>query len=343
MATISDVAKLANVSKMTVSRVINNSGYVKKETRDSVLQIIEKLHFRPNMIAKSLVTKQSRIIAHVMVDISDPYQNLVSMGLEVCCYQHGYITMICDVHSKTREQDYINMLIDRCIDGVVFQQLAITQHQVQMLEKNNILCVLMDNEEKYPGIYNVNSNQYSGAMLAVDYLVSKGHKKIGCIHGTLKLPKGDNVPYIDTFQYGAWKERTRGFIDGMRKHGLEERYLYAGNGLESVARKRIPEIVDLILHEKEPPTAIYCENDIMAMVLLNSMVERGLRVPEDLAIIGHDGLSFCQMQHPYITTIVQPRYAMGFKSASILIQRLNNQEAEKVALLEPELLIGETA
>jgi LacI family sucrose operon transcriptional repressor len=98
MATINDVAKLAGVSKMTVSRVINNNGYVKKETRQLVLGAIEKLNFRPNMIAKSLVTKQSHIIAHVMLDISDPFHNLVNRGLESYCFQHGYITMLCDAH-----------------------------------------------------------------------------------------------------------------------------------------------------------------------------------------------------------------------------------------------------
>ncbi|GHV86064.1 LacI family transcriptional regulator [Spirochaetia bacterium] len=343
MATISDVAKLANVSKMTVSRVINNSGYVKKETRTVVLAAIDELHFRPSMIAKSLVTKQSHVIAHVMLDISDPFNNLVSRGLEDYCYQHGYITMICDAHTKTREQDYINMFIDRNIDGVVIQQLAITQKQVQMLEQAGVMCVLLDNEKDPGDVYSVNTNHYLGAMMAVDYLASKGHKRIGCIHGVLKRPEGDNLPYIDTFQYSAWQQRTQGFLDSIRNHGLYNGYIYAGNGLEAAAQGCIPPILDSILKTKNRPTAIYCENDIMAITLMNAMTERGLKAPDDLAIVGHDGLSLCRILHPYITTIGQPRYDMGFKSAAMLIERLENADVPKTLLLEPKLIAGETA
>jgi DNA-binding LacI/PurR family transcriptional regulator len=342
MATISDVAKLAGVSKMTVSRVINNRGYVKKETRESVLRIIEELNFRPNMIAKSLVTKQSRIIAHVMIDISDPFNNLISKGLEDYCYQHGYINMICDAISKTRERDYINMFIDRNIDGVVMQQLAITDKQVHMLENAGVFCVLLDNEKEYPDLYQINTNQYYGGMMAGDYLVSKGHKKIGCIHGVLQRPAGNNLHFVDTFQYRAWHQRTQGFLDSMRKHGLDTQYIYPGNGLEKVARLCIPTILDTILQDKYHPTALYCENDIMAITLLNVMKERGLKVPDDLAIVGHDGLSLCRILHPYITTIAQPRYDMGYQSANMLIQRLEKIEIPKNILLEPKLIIGET-
>ncbi|MDR2028704.1 MAG: LacI family transcriptional regulator [Treponema sp.] len=343
MATINDVAKLAGVSKMTVSRVINNSGYVKKETRQLVLEVIEKLNFRPNMIAKSLVTKRSRIIAHVMLDISDPFHNLVNRGLESYCFQHGYITMLCDAHSKSREQDYINMFVDRSIDGVVFQQLAITDKQVYMLEKEGVKCVLLDNEQEYQDIYRVNTNQYRGGMMAADYLVAKGHRRIGCIYGVTERPKGDAVHYVDTFQYEAWRQRTRGFLDSLRKNKLYDGYLYSGNGLEDVARECIPGILDDLLRKKNRPTAVYCENDIMAIALLNAMKERNLRAPDDLAIVGHDGLSLCHMLHPYITTIAQPRYEMGFQSAVMLMQRLENKEAGKKILLEPELIAGETA
>jgi DNA-binding LacI/PurR family transcriptional regulator len=345
MATINDVAKLAGVSKMTVSRVINNSGYVKKETRTTVLKVIEELNFRPSMIAKSLVTKQSRVIAHIMFDISDPFHNLVNRGLEAYCYQHGYTTMICDAHSKIREQDYINLLIDRNIDGAVFQLLAITDKQIHMLEKAGVMCVLADNEKDYPGIYSVNTNHYRGGMMAGDYLASKGHKRIGCIHGSLKRPSGDDIPYIDTFQFEPWRQRTQGFIDSMHNHGLKDRYIYAGNGLEEAAQVCIPNILDSIMKDKKRPTAVYCENDIMAIVLLNAMLERGLQAPDDLAIVGHDGLSLCHILHPYITTIAQPKYELGFKSAEILIHRIENNGEGVVnkVLLEPELVAGETA
>jgi LacI family transcriptional regulator len=343
MATIGDVAKLANVSKMTVSRVINNNEHVKKETRRLVTQAIRELNFRPSMIAKSLVTKQSHVIAHVMFDISDPCNSLISKGLEICCFQHGYVTMICDASSKSRERDYINMLTNRSIDGVVFQQLNISDKQIYNLEQMGVTCVLLDNEKDYLDMYSVNANHYAGGMMAVDYLVSKGHKRIGCIHGVLKRPQGNDIPYVDTYQYMVWRQRTKGFVDGMRKYGLDDRNLYAGNGLAEVARQYIPGIVDSILRDKNRPTAIYCENDLMALTLLNVMHERGLRAPDDLAVIGHDNIPLCHMFHPYITTIAQPWHDLGFQSAAMLIRRLENKETVKKLVLKSELVIGETA
>jgi LacI family transcriptional regulator len=343
MANIGDVAKLAGVSKMTVSRVINNNPHVKDETRRLVAQVIRELNFRPSMIAKSLVTKQSHIIAHVMFDISDPCNSLISRGLEVCCFQHGYVTMICDANSKSRERDYIHMLIDRSIDGVVFQQLDISDRRIHDLEQMGVTCVLLDNEKDYAGIYSVNANHYGGGMMAVDYLVSKGHKRIGCIHGTLKRPKGDTIPYVDTYQYNVWCQRTKGFVDSMRKHGLSGETLYAGNGLGEIARQCMPGILEAILRDKNRPTAVYCENDIMAMALLNVMQEHGLRAPDDLAVVGHDGLSLCHVCHPYITTIAQPWHDLGFQAAAMVIRRIENKETEKKLVLESELIIGETA
>jgi LacI family transcriptional regulator len=180
-------------------------------------------------------------------------------------------------------------------------------------------------------------------MMAVDYLVSKGHVQIGCIHGVLKCPKGNDIPYIDTFQHEVWRQRTKGFIDGMNKHGLSGDCLYQGNGLEELANEYISKALDLMLQKNNRLTAVYCENDLMAIALLNAMKERGLNAPDDLAIIGHDGLSICRILHPYITTIAHPLYDMGYRAAAMLIQRIQNQNTDVKLVLEPELIPGETA
>ena len=125
MATIEDVARRAGVSRMTVSRVINKSGYIKKETNERVLKAIEELKFRPNMVAKTLVTRRNRVLAYVMVNISDPFHNLVSQGFESVAFREKYTTMMCDTHSPSRELDYINLFLDHRIGGAVFHHLAI--------------------------------------------------------------------------------------------------------------------------------------------------------------------------------------------------------------------------
>ena len=343
MPTISDVAKKAGVSKMTVSRTINNSGYVKAETRNSINKIIEEMQFRPSMIAKSLATQQSHIIAYVMLNLADPYHTHLYKGLEIYCYNHGYTALICDAYSKKREQEYINMLIERSIDGAVFHHLDITQKQLSQLKEAGVTCLFIDNEKDYSGISSVNTNDYLGGKMAVDYLASKGHTRIGCIHGVLKHPGGNNIPYEDTFQFEIWRQRTQGFLDRMEELNLDSSFLFQGNGLDEMARVCMPSILDAIINLPKPLTAVYCENDTMAVALLNTMLERGMRVPDDLAIIGMDGVFIGRLLHPYLTTISQPKYELGYKAAEIIIEQIEKKIDFKKIILDPELVLGETA
>jgi len=202
---------------------------------------------------------------------------------------------------------------------------------------------LIDNERDYPDICSVNANDYLGGRMAVDYLVSKGHKRIGCIHGVLKHPGGKNIPYEDTFQYEIWRQRTKGFLDRMEELNLKSSYLFQGNGLDDMARECMPVILDAITSMPVPLTAVYCENDTMAVALLNIMLERGMRAPDDLAIIGQDGVFISRLLHPYITTISQPKYELGYKAAEIIIEQLEKGGDCKKVTLDPKLIIGETA
>ena len=342
MATIDDVAKKAKVSRMTVSRVINNSGYVKEETRLRINQAIDELKFKPNMIAKSLVTRKSRTVAYVMVNISDTFHNLVNKGFEAVAFENGNTTLMCNAHSASRVTDYINMLQERCIDGVVLHHLNITKKQVQELEESGVHCVLMDNEVDLPGVNCVNTDNMQGARLAVEHLIQKGHTRIGCMHGTLSCPKTDKVAYEDTFQYNIWRQRTKGFQETMKEAGLTDRYRYQGNGLSNLVPWFAKKTMDLILNDPEPPTALYCENDIMALSIINEMQERGMRIPDDMAVVGHDGLDLCRMVHPYLTTVAQPRYLMGKMSAAILIDAIEKNQSNTKVVLPPSFWIGET-
>ena len=342
MATLEDVAKRAGVSIMTVSRVMNNSGYVKPETRKKVEKAALSLNFQPNMLARALVTKRTQIIACAMINISDPFHSQVAKGMEACCYEKGYTLILCDVNSVNRENDYLNMFTMQMIDGVVFHHLAITNEQVQLLEDANVSCLLMDNEIDLPTHSSIRTDNYGGAVMAVKHLISKGHQRIGCIHGVLKKPFGKDIPYEDTFQFDIWIQRTNGFIDTMLEHGLNADLLYQGNGLMDIMQEQSEYVLDMILNESKPPTAIYCQNDIIALILLSTMSKRGLRSPDDLAIVGHDGLEICKLMHPYVTTVVQPQYRMGHLAADLLIRQIEQQSIVERLTLAPTLSIGET-
>jgi len=342
MATINDVAKKVGVSSMTVSRAINNSGYVKEVTRKKINKAIKELDFRPNMIAKSLATKRSHVIAFVLVNILDPFHNLMSQGIESICYNSGYVVMMCDTHSPRRELDYINMFQDRCVDGAIFHHLALAGDKIKTLENNGVKCILIDNEDEIPDVLSVDTDNYTGGFMAAEHLVERGHSSIGCLMGTLQPRQGDNIPYEDTFQFSMWHQRTDGFKVGLDKHGIKKRFFFQGNALFDEAKVCVKQTLDQIESMAKKPTAIYCENDMMAIAMLNDMYERGMKAPDDLAIIGHDGIDFSRMLHPYITTISQPRYEIGQLAAQKLIERINGNEKIEKAVLKPVLIQGET-
>lgn len=343
LTTIEDVAARAEVSRMTVSRVINKKGYVGEETRKRVEAAIRELNYKPNMLAKALVTKRTNILAYVMVNISDPFHNLVKQGFESSAYHGRFTSMMCDVHSAERQRDYFNMFQEICIGGVVFHHLAITQEQIQELEQAGIQCVLMDNEFDLPDVSTVNTDNYAGGRMAAEHLYEKGYRRIGCVHGEL-APGNSNSStlYKDTFQFRIWQQRTAGFTDALKDHGLDPAGFFLCNGQLEVAEPMSYRIVEQILSVNEPITALYCEDDVMALTIYKRLQERGIRVPEQIAIIGHDGLDMIKALHPQITTVEQPRYEMGRTAAQILIEQIEQGAPPRHIVLQPRLLVGET-
>ena len=343
MATIEDVAARAGVSRMTVSRVINKKGYVSAEARERVEAAVKELNYKPNILAKALVTKRTSILAYVMIDISDPFHNLVKQGFESIAYHGRYTSMMCDVHSAERQRDYFNMFQEICIGGAVFHHLAVTEAQIRELEQAGVQCVLLDNEFDLPGVSCINTDNYAGGRMAAEHLLERGHRRIGCVHGALKRPDStDSVRYKDTFQFRIWQQRTAGFVDALAVHGVEPAGFFLSNGRWEQAEKMASEIVNGILSAKEPITALYCEDDIMALTVYKRLQERGVKIPEQIAIIGHDGLDMIKMVHPQITTIEQPRYEMGKLAAEILIEQIEQGVPPRNVVLQPRLLVGET-
>ncbi len=343
IVTIEDVARYAGVSRMTVSRVINRSGYIKQETEEKVINAIKELGYRPNMLAKSLVTKKSKTLAYVMVNISDPFHNLVSKGIESVAYKKQYITFLCDTHSRQREEDYINMFMDNRIGGAIFHHLSITKEQIKTMSENGVKCVLMDNETDLDNVSTVNSDNYAGGKMAGEYLVGKGHQRIGVIHPPLKPISNPNIPYENTFQFKMWRERTQGFTDALHSANLEPVSYYETLVRFEYAKLTMTDIVNSVLASPVKITALYCEDDITAFGVMDELWKHGVKVPDDIAIIGHDGLDMCHMVHPYLTTVSQPRYEMGRYAGEMLIDEIEGKSEPRIVTLQPTLMPGETA
>jgi len=347
MVTLDDVAQKANVSSMTVSRVINNPSCVKQETRERILSIIKQLNYRPNMVAKSLATKRTNIIAYVVADISDPFYNKVSKGIANTCFARNFTSIICDANSQISVDAHINMLIDRQIDGAIFHDLSINQKQADILIGAGIKLVMLENENDLSGVFAIWGADKTGAAEGIKYLIKKGHKKIGCVHGFLdnaSIALSDfPISFQDSFKRKTWIKRTEGYNHALNSAGITYRRYYLGCVEFETSFKMGRDVIKSWQADTDRPSAIYCESDILALGLLSAALENKIEVPESLAILGHDGLDVTQMVYPKITTIIQQRYEMGHLSADYLLNFVNNGQETGDMLLPVTIQKGQTA
>ena len=345
MATIADVAKHAGVSMMTVSRVINNSGSVSEATRQKVEASIKQLGYRPNMVARSLVTNRTRMIAYVASNFANPYFAEVTKGIYTLSRERGYLAVLYDVSGAWQVDACLNMLIDQRIDGVVFHHLDITQAQVAMLARRGVRCVTIDNERDLDGVTTIESDNYGGARAATRLLIERGHTRVGCIHGHYADSNAgdiENIEYTETFQRRIWRDRTRGFLDEMRDAGLAPACLVEGRGSAHYSMVTGSFSIAKMIDSGGLPTAFYCENDLMALGALGSCLESRVHVPRQVAIVGHDGLEISQVLFPRVTTIRQPRYTTGRLAAEKLIDAIEKDVRPERLMTQFDVFMGDT-
>lgn len=346
MVTMMDVANYAKVSKMTVSRVLNGNGYVKEETRQAVLEAVQALGYRPNLLAKSLVTGRSNIVAYVMPDICDPFFGKVCKGMTDTCDTLGYKAIVSNTPNADSVEKFLDMAIDRKLDGVVFHHLCIRQEQVDLLLRNHIKVVLIDNEYPVEQVASVNNDNYGGAYMAAEHLIACGYRAIACVRGSLR--QEDALPvdlnYTESFQQRIWDDRTAGFLDALKAHGLEPFDFYYGRGSAYIdkAFQCGQQVVGQMLEKAQWPDAIYCQSDLVALGVLGELLERGIPVPEKIALCGYDGLDTCRHLFPRITTVTQPQEEIGRKAAELLIAQICDEAEPSRIVLPPELFLGDT-
>lgn len=345
MVTIEEVAKHCGVSAMTVSRVINNRDNVKEETKQKVRRAIAELNYRPNLLAKGLVTGRTKTIAHVVVNISNLFHPRVIQGVEDACYEKGYNVILCNANNKHKETEYINIISDKYIDGFIFHHLNINSKQAYELENKGIKCVLIDNEKPLDICPNVITDNELGGYLAAKHLIELGHEKIGIIHGALQINEAiADKGYEETFQFNIWNKRLEGCLKAFREHGIaiKPEYMAEGRGEADFSIDSGYAAMQSILSRIDLPTAIYTQNDLMAIGALRAIMESGYGIPRDFSIIGHDGIDLCKSIYPQLTSIEQPRYQMGYLSAQLLIDQIESNRKKENIILKPSLAVRQT-
>ncbi len=330
--TIADIAKKAQVSAMTVSRVLSGKGVVAKSTEARVRSVIKELDYYPNLLARSLSSNRSMNIG-VTIPIMeqvlmDNYITQVLSGITDVAQQANYhITLIpFDPYGKTRDE-FVKWAHSKILDGLILIKTIMDDQRIHALAESGFPFILLNHKLRRANVNFVDSRNVTGARMAVDYLYHKGHRQIACVAGNLEESNA--------------RDRLRGFKEAMRKNKLElkDEWIIPGWFDQQAAY-----IESQQLFETETrPSAVFCADDYMAIGVMRRIHEMGLRVPQDVAVIGFDDIELAAYINPALTTIRQPLPEMGRKSAAILLDLIEGKRKGPVQkFLEVELVERET-
>lgn len=325
--TIKDIANKAGVSTATVSKILNKKDdSISEKTRVKVLAIIKEYNYIPNTMARSLVTKQTRTIGLVIPDITNPFFPELVRGAEDCASDFGYNIIFCNTDDKIeKEEKYINMLVEKMVDGIIFTQSANNSEEVDHLSQIRTPMVLIDRDANIPNIKGkVLVDNFLGAFEAVNYLINNGYRKITFICGPLSTKTS--------------LDRLNGYRKALEQNNItfDSSLVLEGEYKGSWGEKAINKLLD----NKIPFDAVFCANDIIALSAMKSLKESGLNIPNDVGVLGYDDIYMAKLTEPSLSTVRQPNYKMGYEAVKLLVGIIENGAPENTLInLNTELII----
>jgi LacI family transcriptional regulator len=312
MSSISEVAERAGVSAMTVSRVINNSGYVSAATRQRVEQAIAQLGYVPNALARQLRSKRTTMLALVVSDISNPFFTTIARGVEDAASARGFAVMFCNTdESSDEEARYLRLLVERQVDGVLLVPAENAAASLRLLRAHKIPVVVIDRRASRR-VDNVRCDSEAGAYALTRHLVELGHRRIAVLTGRRGISTS--------------VDRVAGVRRALGEAGLtldESLVRYGGFNFGSLnlADGRLM-AEEVLAASDDPPTAIFAANNFIAFGAVRALRELGLRVPEDISVVAFDDLPVEWVSDPFLTVAAQPAYELGRRAAEMMIDRL---------------------
>ena len=324
-ATMKDVALKAKVSTATVSRALMNPDKVSQATRNRVEKAAREVGYLPQPMGRNVKRNESRTILVIVPDICDPFFSEIIRGIEVTAANHGYLVLIGDcAHQNQQEKTFIDLIITKQIDGMLLLGSRLP-FDASIEEQRNLPPMVMANEFapelELPAVH---IDSLTAAFDAVNYLYEQGHKRIGCIAGPEEMP--------------LCHYRLQGYVQALRRCGImvDPQYIARGDFTFEAGSKAMQQLLDL----PQPPTAVFCHSDVMALGALSQAKRQGLKVPEDLSIIGFDNIDLTQFCDPPLTTIAQPRYEIGREAMLLLLDQMQGQHVGSGSrLMDCELII----
>lgn len=326
--TMRDVAHLAKVSVQTVSCVINNTGSISPQTRDRVLQVIEQLNYRRDPIARSMRTRQTRLIALLVLEITNPVLSTIASIVEAAAYERDYNVLLYNIgQDARREQAYLEMVAERRVDGMIIVNSVDRQHTFALLEDGGIPTVLVDCVET-PSIPSVAADNVLGAYLATQHLIELGHQRIAHICGALSLEVA--------------RQRAAGYQQALADFGLEYQQIIPPLNDRWDYRSG-HHAMQVLLASDPRPTAIFSAGDQMAIGAYRALAEAGLRVPDDISVVGFDDIEAVSYTTPPMTTIRQPLEQIAESALNLLMDILDGNTLKTTrVILQPELIVRES-
>ncbi|MBT2216790.1 LacI family DNA-binding transcriptional regulator [Virgibacillus dakarensis] len=326
MATIQEVAKRAGVSVATVSRVINKRSKVSMKARIRVEQAIKELNYEPSVLGRNLRNSESRLLLVLLPSISNPFYSEIINGVEDTAIGQGYNILLCETDSNPeREAIYFNMMRNRLADGIILMDPTVNRENLHELASKHpvVQCSEFDEDGN---ISYVTINNELAAYHAVKHLIKLGKRKIALINSDEK------------FLYA--RERRSGYEKALKEFDItiEEKWIYNINKLGFESGQQA---MRSLLNQTDRPTAVFAVSDVFAIGALKEINSSGLRVPDDIAVIGFDKISFSNMTYPTLTTVAQPMYRMGCISANMIINKIKGEKVDSL-ILDHELIIRES-
>lgn len=313
VATIYDVAQRAGVSIGTVSRYLNENGYVGATSRERIKLAIQELGFSPSGIARGLTNKRTRMIGFVVSDLLNPFVPEVVRGVQDLADELGYCTLVYNTDGKgDREARALKLLYERRVDGLIIMPPETREGNQRILElhKQGVPIVFIGRKLEGVAIDRVTTDTYGGAIEAVLHLAGLGHTRIALLSG----------------EQGVASGRRQGYLVGLQQAGLpiDERLIVE----IPLTREGGSQAMAQLLQIQHPPTAIFTVNDIAAIGAIQEIVRCGGRVPEDFSIVGFDDITLAAHIQPSLTTIAQPKPLLGRTAVELLLARIE-QHAEQ--------------
>jgi DNA-binding LacI/PurR family transcriptional regulator len=329
MANIKQVAELAGVSVATVSRVINRSGYVSPELQERVFAAMRELNYELNVPARSLRSQETRIVGVLVPQLDHPFFSALSFVIEKTFAHHGYNVFICSAEEDaSKEEDYTLMMLRQRVDGVIIGPTGYSETNFRRLIDQKIPVVLVDRDFPELEVNRVVINNFKGGYDGARYLLELGHKHVGV---------------IGAHEYsGARAQRTRGVLQAFADFAPDTApILEITNQLQQFDQGY--DRAKQLCQQNPHLTAIFALTDVLAVGALRAASELGLRVPQDLSIIGFDDISLASFVVPPLTTVAQPISAIGETAAHILLRRMDdsNQSTETIKF-ETKLVVRES-